>query len=150
MSWIYIYIYMPCIYAMDIHGWYTYSMHQVNRNPISALLRGVASRSLRCSKRDWRIALDVKTKAFPRTTTCFELIENDDRLEFDLPRKSNMLAGKTLAHCFDSVDRILRKNKPCIYKIGYTHCAFWRFLQWALWIHPWLWCLGEVDCDLCW
>jgi len=82
---------------------------------------------LRCSKRDWRIALDVKTKAFPRTTTCFELIENDDRLEFDLPRKSNMLAGKTLAHCFDSVDRILRKNKPCIYKIGYTHCAFWRF-----------------------
>ena len=71
--------------------------------------------------------MDVKTKAFPRTTTCFELIENDDRLEFDLPRKSNMLAGKTLAHCFDSVDRILRKNKPCIYKIGYTHCAFWRF-----------------------
>ena len=81
----------------------------------------------RCSRADWRKSLDAKTLSFPRTFSCFETIENDDRLGFDLPGKPKLLAGAILAHCFNAVQRILEKYKPCIYKVGYTHCAFWRF-----------------------
>jgi len=82
----------------------------------------VASKSSR-----WCQFLDPATLALQRTLPCFELIESDPVLGFDLPPKPSMLAGQVLKHCYSTVDRILAKRKPCIFKIGYTHCASFRW-----------------------
>ena len=77
-------------------------------------------------RRQWDKTLDAATLQLPRTRECFELISADDKLDWDLPLP-NMLAGKILVHCYSALDRILEKNWPCIYKIGVTHCAHYRF-----------------------
>ena len=64
--------------------------------------------------------------AMPRTQDCFDKIERDFRLDYNLPPKKS-LAGKILAHCFEVMGKIIRKNEPLIYKIGYTHDAHTRF-----------------------
>lgn len=38
-----------------------------------------------------------------------------------------MTAGLILKHCYEALDAILKKEAPCIYKVGYTHDAFFRF-----------------------
>lgn len=77
----------------------------------------------------WKVALDAETLQLPRTAVCFQKIEGNDRLGYNLPEKPNMLAGQILSHCFNAVDRILRKQEPCIYKVGFTHCPYWRFFN---------------------
>lgn len=76
----------------------------------------------------WSMALDSTTLKLPRTRECFQLIENDVRLGYDLPRP-NQTAGAILKHCYRALDQTLEKYQPCIYKIGFTHCAYWRFFN---------------------
>ena len=75
---------------------------------------------------DWRDVLDEPLLALPRTRTCFEDIEKDNMLDYDLPKKPKMLAGQILKHCYQKMDQVLESQSPCIYKIGYTHCPSWR------------------------
>lgn len=86
----------------------------------------MASPAKRRRRLDWRDTLDRAVLQLPRTCTCFERIEVDDRLEYDLPR-GHRLAGQILCHVFAAVDKILERQKPCIFKAGYTHCPIYRF-----------------------
>lgn len=85
---------------------------------------------LRMSKRAKRICytdlLNDEILTFPRTHRCFELIENDDKLDYDLPRKG-AVAGQILNHCYTVLDAYLQKWQPMTFKVGYTHCAYFRF-----------------------
>lgn len=69
--------------------------------------------------------LSSEILALPRTHECFSLIEGDGRLDYSLP-KPNVTAGQVLKHCYEALDGVLRKENPCIYKVGYTHCASFR------------------------
>jgi len=75
----------------------------------------------------WTHVLEDATVALERTQRCFEDIESDCMLDYDLPRKKGMLAGGIMKHCHEAVDRLLQSQMPCIFKIGYTHDASWRF-----------------------
>ena len=57
----------------------------------------------------------------------FEKIEQDAVLGYDLPRKPGMLAGQIVKHCFETVGKVLSLKKPCIFKVGVTHCAYFRW-----------------------
>lgn len=71
--------------------------------------------------------MDPATLALGRTSEAFGLIEEDARLDYNLPRLGRLTAGQVLKHCFSALDQVLVSQKPCIYKVGYTHCAHWRF-----------------------
>ena len=62
-----------------------------------------------------------------RTRECFEKIEADPELDYDLPKRPGILAGQILKYCFDKADQVLAAQAPCIYKFGYTHCAHFRW-----------------------
>lgn len=47
-------------------------------------------------------------------------------LGYDLPKKSCTLPGQVLKHCYAVVDKVLESQYPCIYKVGFTHCAYFR------------------------
>lgn len=89
------------------------------------LLPGKASQ--RKWQRHWRNVLDWETLALQRTEDCFTKIEADPMLDYNLPCKPGMLAGTVLKHCYQVVDDILSSQSPCILKVGYTHCAHYRF-----------------------
>ena len=75
----------------------------------------------------WEGALNAKTLAIPRTREVFERLEVDSRMTYMLPPKPNMTAGSIIKHCYEVVESLLDKYKPCIYKIGITHCPHFRF-----------------------
>lgn len=70
--------------------------------------------------------LDENILKLPRTHSCFGLIERDDKLDYDLPRKG-AVAGHILRHCYSVLDLYLKKWQPMTFKVGYTHCAYFRF-----------------------
>ena len=74
----------------------------------------------------WKDVLDPGILALPRTPACFEAIEGDCMLDYDLPRKPGMLPGQIMKHCIGTLDRMLEAQKPCIYKVGFTHNPHWR------------------------
>ena len=82
---------------------------------------------LRLQRGHWKQVLDQETLSLPRTQSCFEAIEGDPALEYNLPKKPGMLAGQVLKHCYSVVDQMLSAQWPCIWKVGYTHDAFCRF-----------------------
>ena len=47
-------------------------------------------------------------------------------LTFRLPQK-NLIAGAVLDHAVTTLGFYLEKHQPCIFKIGYTHNAVWRW-----------------------
>ena len=75
----------------------------------------------------WQNSLDAATLALHRTKFCFDQIESDSRLDYQLPKNATGKAGYIIKNVYASVDRILERWKPCIYKFGYTHCAYFRF-----------------------
>lgn len=74
----------------------------------------------------WTRVLDKQVLLLPRTASCFGKIEKDTVLDYKLP-KPGALAGQVLKHVYATLDAHLAKNKPSIFKIGYTHCASWRY-----------------------
>ena len=81
----------------------------------------------RLRRHRWQDVLAEDIRSLPRTQLCFETIERDPVLDYDLPRKAGMLAGQVLKHCFSVVDKMLEEQFPCIWKVGYTHDAHFRF-----------------------
>lgn len=75
----------------------------------------------------WQNVLSQETLSLQRTQACFEAIEQDPMLTYDLPPKPCLLAGQILKHCYEAVDKVLAAQTPCIFKVGYTHCAHFRF-----------------------
>lgn len=91
------------------------------------MITAVLSRGARARKHHWQAVLDQRTLLLPRTQECFEKIEGDPMLDYDLPKRPGMLAGQIMKHCWETVDRVLEKQTPCIFKVGYTHCASFRW-----------------------
>lgn len=75
----------------------------------------------------WSSLLGQDVLSLERTRECFDLIEGDPMLAYDLPKKPRPLPGHVLKHCYGVVDKILQAQAPCVYKVGYTHCAYFRF-----------------------
>ena len=83
--------------------------------------------SLATKSTHWSLTLGDDVLSLSRTSQCFDMIEQDDRLDYALPKRARLTAGQILKHCYETLDRILAKQTPCIYKVGYTHCAWFRF-----------------------
>ena len=96
---------------------------------IVILCTGVDCASTKRGPVAWELSLDAETLNMPRTRLCFEHIEANQQLGYDLPKRPGLNPGQVLKHCFAALDRILEKQKPCIYKVGYTHDAYWRFFN---------------------
>ena len=79
------------------------------------------------NRNHWSNLLAKDVLSLERTRACFELIEGDPVLGYDLAKSPSTLPGHFLKHCFGAVDRILQAQTPCIWKVGYTHCAHFRF-----------------------
>ena len=47
-------------------------------------------------------------------------------IQFKLPAP-NALAGKVLAHSIQSVEALLSRHDPCIFKVGITRDPLWRW-----------------------
>ena len=75
----------------------------------------------------WQDVLEDSTLELARTRACFETIESDVALDYDLPRARGMMAGQIMKHCHEALNRVLEAQWPCIYKIGYTHDPSWRW-----------------------
>lgn len=75
----------------------------------------------------WKDVLDQATLSLSRTQRCFEAIEQDDKLDYALPTRPNMQAGLIVKHCCETIDNLLDAQKPCAYKVGYTHDASFRW-----------------------
>ena len=75
----------------------------------------------------WIQLLGKDVLSLERTQACFEYIEGDALLEYDLPKRPSMLPGEKLKHCYDVMDKMLEAQKPCVFKVGYTHCPYFRF-----------------------
>lgn len=95
--------------------------------PVHHLATGSTCGPRRRDRFHWRNTLDAATLQLGRTLECFDLIEQDPRLDYHLPKKLKTTAGLVLKQCYDIVDGILEKQKPCIFKFGFTHCAHYRF-----------------------
>lgn len=74
----------------------------------------------------WAKFLTDDILRLPRTTRCFQAIQSDPLLSYNLPKKG-ALAGQVLKHVFGVLDHHLERHRPSIYKIGYTHNPQWRF-----------------------
>ena len=75
----------------------------------------------------WEAVLDKGVLSLERTRDCFEKISGDPILDYDLPHRPNLLPGQILKHCYEKVDQILASHAPCTHKVGYTHCAHFRW-----------------------
>ena len=68
--------------------------------------------------------------ALDRSNDCFSKIFGDPYLECKLPiRGSSSLAGFVLKHAFVTVERLMDKHAPMVYKFGWTrdpHARFWN------------------------
>lgn len=87
----------------------------------------VAPTKVKKKRYPWQTSLDATILSLERTRVVFEGIERDESLDYDLPERPGMLAGQILKHCYEAIDRMLSKQTPCIFKVGYTHCAHFRW-----------------------
>ena len=87
-----------------------------------------AGPTFKSDRRHWSNLLAPNVMALERTRECFQRIEEDPLLGYDLMKMtSSTVPGQILKHCYQAVDRILAAQAPCIFKIGYSHCAHFRF-----------------------
>lgn len=63
----------------------------------------------------------------PRLGECLEKIKLEPSVfQHCLPKK-DATAGAALSHCMDQVFSILKREYPCVFKFGFTHCLSWRW-----------------------
>lgn len=70
--------------------------------------------------------LEERILQLPRTVETFVEIENDERLDYYLPKK-HALAGHVLSHCYKVLSDHLERKKPMMFKIGLTRSPRARF-----------------------
>lgn len=78
------------------------------------------------NSKHWQCRLDRPTLDLARTSQCFNKIESDGRLGYDLP-PSKSTAGQVLLHAKNVIRRTLREKEPMTFKVGWTHCPVSRF-----------------------
>ena len=121
----------PCTISKDDNSFFSYILNPFRFATLTPelVLEGEAASNIsnQNAKPKWRTSLDAATLNLPRTRDCFNQIELDDRLHYDLPSRPNITAGLILKHAYSAVDRLIAKYQPCIFKVGYTHCAYYRF-----------------------
>ena len=61
-----------------------------------------------------------------RAESFFLGIESDPALHIDLP-KYGATAGQVLLHSKAVLEKLIHREKPVVFKIGYTHCPQFRF-----------------------
>lgn len=94
--------------------------------------------------------LDENILKLPRTHSCFGLIERDDKLDYDLPRKG-AVAGHILRHCYSVLDLYLKKWTTYDLQGRIHALRILSFLQseiWLHWVHWQVWAYGHCVC--CW
>ena len=74
----------------------------------------------------WKQCLSDEILSLPRTSECLEKIDADPEIGFSLPPK-NALPGAVLKHVYQYVEKLVCKEWPLIYKVGFTHCAHTRW-----------------------
>lgn len=62
----------------------------------------------------------------PRLEECLGKLEGDLFIDTCFP-KPDATAGSALGHCLNKVSCLLRKEYPCTFKFGFTHCLSWRW-----------------------
>lgn len=62
----------------------------------------------------------------PRLDECLNSIQNDSIFYHCLPPR-NATAGAALSHCVSRVAAILKREYPCVFKFGFSHCLKWRW-----------------------
>lgn len=118
----------PCVRQGPCKPFQASHSHPFTSIPTHHTLAELASQPT-WTRHHWSNALDFATLELARTRECFELIEAEPCLEYCLPTRPKMTAGAKLKHCYQVMDSILARYKPCIYKIGYTHCAHFRWFN---------------------
>lgn len=113
-------------------AWVNVSANLMSYLPPSLILSllppmAVAPTKVKKKRYPWQTSLDATILSLERTRVVFEGIERDENLDYDLPERPGMLAGQILKHCYEAIDRMLSKQTPCIFKVGYTHCAHFRW-----------------------
>ena len=77
-------------------------------------------------ERCWEDHMPSDVLHLQRLDECLRSVKNDPVFYHCLPKK-NATAGLALQHCLSQVSTILKREYPCVYKFGYTHCLSWRF-----------------------
>lgn len=75
---------------------------------------------------DWTRTLAPNILQLERTREVFEKIQQDVRLSYSLPRPYS-LPGAVLKHVYSTVDSVVEKHRPLVFKVGFTHDAHNRF-----------------------
>lgn len=76
--------------------------------------------------RNWDDHIPSDCLGLPRLDRCLSLVKDDATFYHCLPKR-DVTAGAALAHCLSRVTTILKREYPCVYKFGYTHCLSWRW-----------------------
>ena len=74
----------------------------------------------------WCFQLDDAVLKLTRAAESFQRIFEDPCLDCQLPPKGSS-SGKVLAHACRTIDNVIDRYGPLVFKIGWTHCPFYRF-----------------------
>ena len=88
--------------------------------------KGPTARTVCHHERGWDDYMPSDVLGLQRLDECLRLVKDDPAFYHCFPKK-NATAGLALQHCLSQVSTILKREYPCVYKFGYTHCLSWRF-----------------------
>ena len=64
--------------------------------------------------------------SLPRWEDFLEVVTKENHYFHCLPPKHSN-AGVALRHCLSTIEKILKRQYPCVFKFGFTHCLGWRW-----------------------
>ena len=70
--------------------------------------------------------MSEQLRSLPRLAECLQSMESQESIVCRFPNKK-CTAGAALKHVTQQVSSLLRKEYPCVFKIGYTHDLTWRW-----------------------
>ena len=88
--------------------------------PCQVVSRGLPMKPL------WKARLDPTVLGLPRTSALFDMIDNDPKLSYNLPRVG-CSAGQVIQHAQTIIQNTVDRLKPATFKIGFSHNPVWRF-----------------------
>lgn len=74
----------------------------------------------------WEDHIPSDVVGLPRLDECLNSIRHDSIFYHCLPPR-NATAGAALSHCVSRVATILKREYPCVFKFGFSHCLKWRW-----------------------
>ena len=88
--------------------------------------RRISDKPVRDLQQSWEAFMPSEVVALPCLAECLHSVKNDPVFYHCLPKK-DVTAGVMLGHCLTEVSKILKREYPCVFKIGFTHCLSWRW-----------------------